>query len=242
MYSEPVFLTKRSRNLSQELANILDSQIRDGQLSPGAKLPSEAQIMKAHGVSRSVVREALSHLQANGKVVTRQGIGTFVCEPIIRLSGMIDPSSVETLQDVLSVVEVRISLESEAAALAAQRRSEAHLMQFRALLDRMQARARASSPSEDLDMEMHLLIAQATGNRYFTEIMSCLSRELIPRMRLNKAFNESSLSQAYLERRDAEHEDIYNAIARQDAIGAAAAMRLHLSNSRERLVKVMQSL
>lgn len=241
MHSEPVFLAKRSHNLSQELANILDSQIRDGQLSPGAKLPSEAQIMKAHGVSRSVVREALSHLQANGKVVTRQGIGTFVCEPI-RLSGMIDPSSVETLQDVLSVVEVRISLESEAAALAAQRRSEAHLTQFRALLDRMQARARASSPSEDLDMEMHLLIAQATGNRYFTEIMSCLSRELIPRMRLNKAFNESSLSQAYLERRDAEHEDIYNAIVRQDAIGAAAAMRLHLSNSRERLVKVMQSL
>ena len=91
-------------------------------------------------------------------------------------------------------------------------------------------------------MEMHLLIAQATGNRYFTEIMICLSRELIPRMRLNKAFNKSSLSQAYLERRDAEHEDIYNAIARQDAIGAAAAMRLHLSNSRERLVKVMQSL
>jgi DNA-binding FadR family transcriptional regulator len=242
MYSEPVSLAKRSRNLSQELANLLDAQICEGQLSPGAKLPSEAQIMKAHGVSRSVVREALSHLQANGKVITRQGIGTFVCEPKIRLSGMIDPSSIETLQDVISMIEVRISLESEAAALAAQRRSDAHLAQLRALLDQMQARAQAAAPSEDLDMEMHLLIAQATGNRYFTEIMSCLSRELIPRMRLNKTFNKSVLSQPYLERRDAEHEDIYSAIARQDAIGAAAAMRLHLSNSRERLIKVMQHL
>jgi GntR family transcriptional repressor for pyruvate dehydrogenase complex len=242
MYSEPTSLARRSRNLSQELADILDAQIREGQFNPGTKLPSEAQIMKVHGVSRSVVREALSHLQANGKVVTRQGIGTFVCEPMVRLPGLIDASSIETLEDVISVVEVRISLESEAAALAAQRRTEPQLAQVRALLDRMQERTEHSVPSEDLDMEMHLLIAQATGNRYFTEIMSSLSRELIPRMRLNKAFNKSDLSQTYLQRRDAEHEDIYNAIVRQDAIGAAAAMRLHLSNSRERLIKVMQSL
>ncbi|TWI47256.1 DNA-binding FadR family transcriptional regulator [Pseudomonas duriflava] len=232
---------RRTKNLSQELADLLEAQIRNGTLAPGAKLPSEAQIIKAHGVSRTVVREALSNLQASGKVTTRQGIGTFVCQPSTTLSTFLDGVAVETLDDVISVIEVRVSLESEAAALAAQRRTPAQLGQLRRLLDQMQEQTAREVSLADLDMEFHLVISQATGNRYLTSIMSSLGQELVPRIRLNNAFSNSPLSQLYLKRRDAEHEDIYNAIARQDAIGAAAAMRLHLTNSRERLIKVINA-
>ncbi|MCY1510471.1 FCD domain protein [compost metagenome] len=85
------------------------------------------------------------------------------------------------------------------------------------------------------DFQFHLKIADATGNRYFTDIMSHLGTAIIPRTRLNSARLAQDGQQNYLARLSREHEQIYEAIARQDADSARAAMRLHLTNSRERL-------
>ena len=71
---------RKRRSLAEELVTVLTEQIRDGQLKRGDKLPTESAIMQAHGVSRTVVREAISRLQAAGQVETRHGIGTFVCD------------------------------------------------------------------------------------------------------------------------------------------------------------------
>jgi len=69
-------LPRKRRSLAQELVTVLSEQIRDGLLKRGDKLPTESAIMEAHGVSRTVVREAISRLQAAGQVETRHGIGT----------------------------------------------------------------------------------------------------------------------------------------------------------------------
>jgi GntR family transcriptional regulator, transcriptional repressor for pyruvate dehydrogenase complex len=227
---------RRSRSLAHELVEGIGAQIHTQTLKPGDKLPTEAEIMQSYGVSRTVVREALSRMQAGGLVETRHGIGTFVLEPRPGQSFGIEPGDIAAAVDVMAVLELRISLETESAGLAAQRRTDAHLAEMRAALDAFEANVvngggQAISP----DFRFHLAIAHATGNRYFADIMSHLGATLIPRTRVNSSRVAQEDLPQYLRRVNREHEEIYSAIARGDSESARAAMRIHLTNSRERL-------
>ncbi|MFI4983451.1 MAG: FadR/GntR family transcriptional regulator, partial [Nevskiales bacterium] len=125
----------RSKSLAHRLVDDISGKIRSLALQPGERLPTEAEIVQAYGVSRTVVREAISKLQAAGMVETRHGIGTFVLQPRAPSMFRLDPSDLATSVDVLAVLELRISLESESAGLAATRRSEAQLKVMRDALD-----------------------------------------------------------------------------------------------------------
>ena len=210
------------------------AKIRSQQLRPGDKLPTESAIMQAYGVSRTVVREALSKLQAAGLVETHHGIGTFVLQPkspgMFRLEG----SDIATTVDVLAVLELRISLETESAGLAAARRTEEQLAAMREALDDFERNVAVAGDTVAPDFRFHLQIAQATGNPYFADIMSHLGTTIIPRTRITAIRNQDRRGE-YLSRVNREHEEIYAAIARRDAESARAAMRIHLTNSRERL-------
>ena len=92
------------------------------------------------------------------------------------------------------------------------------------------------------DVQFHLLIAQATGNKYFVDILTQLGSAIIPRARLNAAKLGKDEPSAYLERVQREHEEIWRAIERKDPEGARAAMRTHLSNSRERLRQAQEAM
>lgn len=226
---------RKHRSLAQELVADLSQQIRDGDIKRGEKLPTESAIMEAQGVSRTVVREALSRLQAAGLVETRHGIGTFVLDTPSPSGFRIDPATIVTLRDVLNILELRISLEVESAGIAAQRRTEPQLATMRGALDALKEGATHASDAVASDFQFHLAIAEATGNPYFTDIMSHLGTSIIPRTRLNSAKLARDDQALYMARLDREHEQIYEAIARQDGEAARAAMRLHLTNSRERL-------
>jgi GntR family transcriptional repressor for pyruvate dehydrogenase complex len=238
----PSAAPRKRRNLAQGVVAYISDSIRDGAMNPGDKLPTESEIMRILGVSRTVVREAISHMQAAGLVETRHGIGTFVLEPPSANMLGIDPNTVITMRDVLALLELRISLETEAAGLAASRRTDAQLQQLRAALDSFEACARNGSETVGSDMQFHLLIAQASSNRYFHDILSHLGTNIIPRSRLNSAKLAQDDPAVYMERVINEHEDIYNAVARQDAESARAAMRTHLSNSRERLRRAAEQI
>ena len=225
---------RRPRSLALELVDSFSERIRAGQMPPGEKLPTEAAIMQAFEVSRTVVREALSKLQAAGLVETRHGIGTFVIGPGDGPAFKITPEQFHTLQDVIAVLELRIGLETEAAGLAAQRRTEGDLAALRASLDAVIAAVEAGQDSVAADFQFHLDIARATQNRHFAELMSTLGTQIIPRARLEPAGDMSAERLAYMRRVNAEHESILDAIAARDAEAARAAMRTHLSNSRER--------
>lgn len=230
----------KRRNLAQGVVAHISDSIVTGAIRPGDKLPTESEIMRLHGVSRTVVREAISHMQASGMVETRHGIGTFVLAPApTRLMG-IDPATVITMRDVLAILELRISLETEAAGLAASRRSPAQLQELRVALDLFHACATKGANTVAADVQFHLLIAQASGNRYFHDILSHLGKNIIPRARLNSAKLAHDDPAQYIERVSHEHEDIFNAIGRQDPESARAAMRTHLSNSRERLRRAQE--
>jgi len=251
-FSAPVFaetaLRRRrgGRNLAALLFDEFASKIRSGLLPPGEKLPTESALVQTYEVSRTVVREAISRLQAAQLVQTRHGIGTFVATLLdaadmagtLRLHADELPAAV----DVMALLEFRIGLETEGAALAAQRRSDAQLVciarahaDFEAALQAGHAEKNtAERDTADHDLRFHLGIASASGNRYFGAVLQHFGSALIPRVRI-AAIGQPQRDPDYLRRISREHEAILTAIARQDIDSARAAMRIHLTNSRERL-------
>ncbi len=230
---------KASGNLTQQLVDQLCYLIDSGALRPGQKLPTESEIVREQGVSRTVVREAISKLQAAGKVATRHGIGTFVLDNSNKSNFGIKAATVTTIRDVLAILELRIGIETEAAALAAIRHTPEHLQEMRGALDSFRDHLASGKATVGPDFRFHLAIARATGNEYFWSILNHLGSSLIPRSRF--PINERQPDEReYLVRISNEHEDTYGAVARRDAEAARAAIRNHLSNSRERMRRVYQ--
>jgi GntR family transcriptional repressor for pyruvate dehydrogenase complex len=164
---------RKHRSLSQGVVEQISDTIRQGVLKPGDKLPTESSLMGQHGVSRTVVREAITHLQAAGLVQTRHGIGTFVIERVQAGMGL-ESEHIVTLRDVLAVLELRIGVETETAGLAASRRSQEQADELAAALREMQQAMAEGRPAVEADKRFHLLIAQSTGNRYFVDILTRL--------------------------------------------------------------------
>lgn len=232
---------RRPRSLTADLVQALSDRVRDGRLAAGSKLPTEAAIVAEFGVSRTVVREAMSRLQAAGVVETRHGIGTFVVGYGDASTFRIAPEQLGTLKDVIAVLELRIAVETEAASLAASRRNTANLTALRSALGAFEAAVQKGRDAVGPDFQFHLEIARASQNRHFADLMATLGGMMIPRARLEPAQPLTPERQAYLRRVNTEHESIFEAISRQDAESARAAMRTHLVNSRERRRRAAQS-
>lgn len=225
---------RKTRSLTAEVVEQLTAEIREGRLVEGNKLPTETAIMEAFGVSRTVVREAISRLQASGLVETRHGVGTFVLAPPDNSSFRVSPEQLGTLREVIALLEFRISVETEAAALAASRRTEENLQALQLALNAFGDAIEAGRDAVAADFQFHLEVARATQNPHFPDLIGSLGAGVIPRGRLAPQHNVDQERLAYLRRVNLEHESIFNAIAEQDVDGARAAMRTHLSNSRER--------
>lgn len=234
--SEPAVLERRRpRGLAFGVVESLSDRIRDGRLTPGEQIATEAQLMTEFGVSRSVVREAISKLQAAGLVETRHGVGTFVIGPGGHASVFrIRPEQLATLRDVIAMLELRIGIETEAAGLAAQRRDADHLAELRDALAAFTRAVDAGQNAVGADFRFHLGIARATGNAHFEAMLRTFSTAMIPRARLDPQAASPAERAAYLRRVHVEHGAILDAIAGRDAEAARAAMRTHLANSRER--------
>src|SRR5882672_7573836 len=149
------------RSLTGELVVRLTKDITSGKIPPGSRLPTEQEMIAATGVSRTVVREAVAALRADGLVITRQGVGAFVPEnarPPLRIRF----DQLSPLRAVLDVMELRTGIEIEAAGLAAERGS---VSQVRKIVDCLEAVGAALKRGEDAiaqDFALHCTIADAT--------------------------------------------------------------------------------
>jgi DNA-binding FadR family transcriptional regulator len=228
-------VVRQRETLTSQLVKVLTARIHEGALKPGDRLPTEQELIEEFSVSRTVVREAISSLRAAGLVASQQGVGAFVLQGDATPSFRIDGTSLNLIKDVIAVLELRTALESDAAALAAQRRGQSHLDAMRDALDRMAQAIAASEDAVAPDLDFHRTIAEATGNHHFTHLFSYLGSLMIPRARVQTFRYFADDRTEYLRRVNREHEDIFQAIKRQDVETARSAMRLHLSNSRERL-------
>ena len=225
-------------NRTQELAQRLSAEIRSGRLAPGSRLPTEQELSVATGVSRTVVREAVAALRADGLVITRQGLGAFVASDVQRWPFRIDPSELKSAADVLQVLELRMSLEIEASGLAAERRSSEDLTRIKAALGAIEAEIEKGGNAVDADFKFHLAIFRSSRNRYFPQVLEFLGNFIIPRQMINVASESDRQRGQYLRRIQAEHVAIYEAIQAQNAPAARKAARRHLSHSLHRYQEI----
>lgn len=231
-----------STNRTARLTETLRRQILDGEITVGQKLPSEAELITEHGVSRTVVREALGRLQAAGLIRTRRGAGSFALTPPAEHAHG-SPPPPRTPEERATLIEFRMALECEAAALAAERRSPAQLENLRAALAAFAAGTTHPATAVEQDFAFHREIAAASGNPHLLTAVEQLGASMIamPRRRLEgeeKAPQgaEAPDGEAPATAALAEHHAVLDAIAEADPRAASSAMRAHLTASRRRVL------
>jgi GntR family transcriptional regulator, transcriptional repressor for pyruvate dehydrogenase complex len=227
------------RKLSRGLFEQLAEQIKSGRLAAGARLPTEEELSRAARVSRTVVREAVAALRADGLVVTRQGVGAFVSAAPQQAPFRIDAEHLHNLGEILHVMELRVCVEIESAGLAAERASKAQLRAIGAALEAMDRATAQGRAAVDEDLELHRTIAEATGNPQFPRFLQFIGRHLIPRHLVSGMPQTMGGQEAYLELLQTEHRRIVDAIRDHDPKAAREAMRRHLGRSLERYRKLV---
>ncbi|WP_066799464.1 FadR/GntR family transcriptional regulator [Sphingomonas soli] len=207
--------------------------INEDDLATGDRLPSESKLAELFGMSRTIVREALVRLAADGITEARRGAGSYVKRrPSSRLGSHVP---MDELAATLGTYEVRFVLEAEAARLAALRRSNEQMDAIEEALEGLRSSLLSSAPAHDEDWLLHRAIAEATGNTAFVEIFDHLQQEVIPILRAGVDISRSRPPEVIGAMMD-EHDAIVDAIRAQDGDGAALAMRWHLSQGRKRLM------
>lgn len=220
-------------SLVKQVTEALRLVITSGEIGPGGKLPSEAALTAKHNVSRTVVREAIAALRSDGLVEPRQGAGVFVVQNIPTGGNPFQIVDPEKISSIIEVMELRIAVESEAAALAATRRSPAQDEAIFEAISAIDLVARSGERTSLADHSFHLAIARAANNPRFAEFLTLMGGDMIPRGRLENAGRENA-SPEYLAHIQSEHRRIAEAISRRDSDAAREAMRQHLENGQRR--------
>ena len=220
-------------SLSEQLADSLALGIRDGKLPAGQKLPTEQALVERFGVSRTVVREALSRLKTLGLIETRQGSGAFVKavseDTLDRL--MLKPDG--SVDAVIQMVEVRRALEAESAALAAARRTPQSLRQIKLALLALGKAVQAGGDGVQEDVAFHTAIASASCNPFLLATLAYLNRFLLDATRVTRA-NEATRADLEAEVLQ-EHSAIVKAIEEGDVAEARRAGTSHMLNAARRI-------
>lgn len=221
------------RSLVATVSRALRDEILGGRRMPGEKLPSEAGLTERFGVSRTVVREAIAALRADGLVEARHGVGVFVLntQPV----GMTAFQAVDTarISSTIELLELRAAVEIEAAGLAAARRSPAQEEVIFERYDDLSVLVAGGEPTTEADFAFHLAVADASNNPRFREFLEMMGRNVIPRTSLQDGTKERT-GAVYLEQIQAEHKRIAEAISARDEEGAREAVRTHLKGSLQR--------
>ena len=223
-----------AQRLSDRLAALLARDIEQGKLKPGDRLPTEPQLSAQHGVSRTVVREAVHQLKSQGLLRSRQGLGVFVAPPPANKPLAFDPSVLESIDAVAQIVEVRRALESEIAYLAAQRATKPQIAALRKALKAVEDASAEGRDGVNEDLAFHRAIAEASGNPQFSRLLGFLEQYLREAMKVTRG-NEARYREFADEVRD-EHHALVDAIASGDADRARAVAAAHMEHAARRLV------
>jgi GntR family transcriptional regulator, transcriptional repressor for pyruvate dehydrogenase complex len=223
-----------ARKLTHEIAERIAAEIIAAKLPPGTRLPTEQEMVTAMGVSRTVVREAVAALRAEGLVRTRQGAGAFVAEDAGRRPFRLALGGLPSVAEALDIMELRQSVEVEAAGLAAARAIEAARREIALALAAIDHAIGRGENAVDEDFSFHRAIAAATGNPQFAHFLEYLGHYIIPRQSIRVALHRAEGQRVYLEMIQGEHRAIFAAIEASEAAAARRAMRRHLSNSQVR--------
>ena len=224
-----------SERLSDRLAGRLISKIGSGALKPGDRLPTEQQLAATHGVSRTVVREAMHQLKSRSLVVARQGSGVFVAPTPVNQPLAFDPAVLDSVQSVVHVIEVRRVLEGEIAALAAERATRTQIAQLRRSLKAIDTAVAEGRDGVAEDMAFHRVIGESAGNPQFRLLLGFLEQYLREGMRITRG-NEAR-RRDFMQSVQEEHRAMVEAIAARDPAAARHHATRHILRGEQRLVE-----
>ncbi|WP_316976254.1 FadR/GntR family transcriptional regulator [Shumkonia mesophila] len=224
---------RRRKALPEEIAQVLEREIADGTMQRGERLPTEAELSVQFGVSRNVLREAIARLKRDGLIQTRQGLGAFVTENPPSLAYRIGTENLSAQDDLRYVFELRAEVETGAAALAAERRSEAQLARIRETVNEMAEAVSHGADGVAADAAFHRAIAESSNNPYYRDFMIFLAVSVTQSIAV--ARRHSARFDEWTPKVQREHEHIYEAIAGRDAEAARKAVRTHLTRAAHRL-------
>ena len=218
--------------LADQVADALAAEVRSGRLSEGDRLPTEAALAEQFGVSRTVVREAVSRLKSLGLLDSRQGSGVYVrpagVEPL-----RFEMPHVASREAVIQMVELRRALEAEVAALAAERRTPEDVQRIREAIEALHAAVAAGGNGADEDVRFHRAIAEAARNPFLIGTLQYLRQFLHGATRVTRA-NEARRADFAREVAQ-EHAQIVEAIEAGDPLRAREAAKSHMDNAIRRI-------
>jgi len=219
------------RSLSDAVFDRIQRAIKSGAYGVDERLPTEHAMAAEFQVSRPVVRDALQRLRDQGLVYSRRGAGSFVRE-----QGLREPlgfGQLANLSDLEHCYDFRLTIEPEAAAMAASRRSAEALQKIKSALSLLRDATNRQAHRADADFMFHLSIAQASSNPYFATAMQALEDHIAVGMRFHGLSLKSTKDG--LQHVLTEHTAVFDAIADRNAEAARTLMRTHLTGSRDRL-------
>ena len=205
----------------QEVARQLERRITQD-LKPGDRLPPERQLVQMLGVSRGSVRDAIRSLELMGLLEPRQGVGTVVCDPGASPAHPLANALIAKRKMIAELLDVRKIIEPPLAARAALHASADEIADMENILKRQAAKVRRGDPGIEEDAEFHYSIALASNNSVILKVVDVLMdllRETRERSLQGEGRQENSL---------AGHQRILLALKRGDAAAAEAAMRQHV--------------
>jgi GntR family transcriptional regulator, transcriptional repressor for pyruvate dehydrogenase complex len=226
------FVSELNRaSLADQVGERLLSMIRDEALLPGDRLPSESVLASQFGVSRPVIREALSHLKSLGIIGTQGGKQAVVRQVDARLPAIFFEYALSLKgADVLDLLEVRRGLEVQSVELAAARADAGHVERLRDLTGRMKGHLERYEIEAfvDLDVEFHRLIARSSGNALLVHLIEAIREPLRESVVVGLTSRRSSEEVLHIHRM---HGEIVAAIADRDVELARAAMIEHFDKA-----------
>lgn len=222
----------RDRTLSDRVYESVITKIVEGEIPVGSKLPTEHELSDEFKVSRPVLRQALKQLREDGVIVSRQGSGSFVQRRPDE--AVLNFAPVGSIADIQRTFEFRAAVESEAAYIAAERRTDTDLVRLKATLDELDRCVREGELGVDADEHFHVAVCAASDNKYFLAARTSMKSNILTGMNLTRNLSLTK-PQDRLELVQKEHHAIYDAIVAQDKDGAKKAMREHVENARNRV-------
>lgn len=232
----PLTTIKRTQR-NEEVRLQIEQAIRRGDFAPGERLPSERELVETFGVSRVSVREAIRSLEAVGLVRVFQGRGAFVTD---RRSGLGEPMArwLELHRDeVLELLGVRGALDEYAGQSAVEHYDPVKVVAIVAAHERFTAAVESGAATEELvalDIEFHVAVAEASGNRLLYDLLSDLHSYLAESRYAVLAPSGRPAQSA------SEHALIVEAIQARDAALARLATSRHIASVREVVVAAMK--
>lgn len=207
-----------------------------GEFSEGGRLPAESELASRFGVSRPVIREALSRLRVMGVVVSRKGSGSYVQKRADRPPEMplVGFGPLNSLAQVKKCYEFRASFEGDAAYYAAQNRTPEMLLAMRDALDRMEVAITQGVVGMSADLEFHFAVARASGNEFFVAVMQSMRTPLEFAVNLARSLSLTRPLE-HLLTVQGEHVRMFEAIEAGDKDASRLAMRTHIENACTRI-------